>query len=93
MDQFHDPRPCVQASAELSPVEYYRGQYALQYNIFEENDDFDLIVDGQGTVDVTFISGEDAADLVSVDFDSGDVFVQTDDEVKEGEHQILIRVC
>jgi len=37
MDSFRIPRPCAYKSANLTSVEYYRGQRALTYDIFGEN--------------------------------------------------------
>ena len=93
MNQLNTPRPCAFASANLTPVEYYRGQNALQYNILEENSGYvHTLFNGMET-SVIFHSGEDASELVEVDIFSANVYIQTDDESRIGVNSILIREC
>jgi hypothetical protein len=90
-DTFKIPRPCAYKSANLTEVEYYRGQRTLTYDIFRENDATSLSL--MNNAKMTYQTGEEASDLAELDNNKNTVLIQTDAEDMVTVQKLLIRDC
>jgi len=93
LDSMIIPKPCAARSANLTSVDYYRGQNAYQYKISVENPSGSVITQMDSKSEIVYQDGTSATDIARYDQNSYSVFIQTDDENKVGLQKLMIRNC
>jgi len=94
LDSMKIPRACAYKSANLTQVDYYRGQNDLTYNIANENPD-NTYVATQMSADTEFIfqDGTPATEVGYYNQKIYSVIIQTDSEDLVGVQKTIIRNC
>lgn len=87
------PRPCAFKSYNLTSVDYYRGQNALQYKIAQQNNVGNVVTMMDGDSVLIYQDGKSAADIATYDKNTYSIYVQTDSEDKVGVQKVIIRNC
>jgi len=94
LDTLKIPRACAYKSANLTEVDYYRGQNTMTYKIENENPEQAFIVTLMDeNSEFIFQDGSPAADVGSYDQSSYSVLIQTDSEDLVGIQKTVIRNC
>ena len=87
-DTMRIPRPCAYKSTNITSVQYYRGQNALNYDIGDQNE---IVTTSEAHL--LFQNGTDTAGLATLNNNNGTVTIQTDDESHIGVQKMIIRSC
>jgi len=94
MDTMKIPRACAYRSANLTSVDYWRGENDMPYNIYDENTNATFIVTTMTDKSMfVFQDGSSASTIGRYEQESYTVFIQTDEEDMVGVQKVIIRDC
>ncbi len=95
IDTMYIPRPCATSSVNLTQMDYFYGQYSVNYNLKWENRDV-IMARMNDERELVFQNGTDAENFAWLGSSSNSrsrVYVQSNDESLVGTQRLMIRGC